>query len=45
VHEVPNTFDRNLHACGKVDQSEAIFICTLMQALLVYRLLPTNFTL
>jgi hypothetical protein len=26
------TFDRHLPACGKVDQSEAIFICTLMQA-------------
>jgi hypothetical protein len=27
VHEV-RTLDRNLPACGKVDQSEAIFICT-----------------
>jgi hypothetical protein len=32
-----STFDRNLLACGKVDQSEAIFICTLMQAVLAYR--------
>jgi hypothetical protein len=31
VHEV-RTFDRHLPACGKVDQSEAIFIFTLMQA-------------
>jgi hypothetical protein len=31
------TFDRHLPACGKVDQSEAIFICTLMQAVLAYR--------
>jgi hypothetical protein len=29
VHEV-RTFDRHFPACGKVDQSEAIFICTLM---------------
>jgi hypothetical protein len=36
VHEV-RTFDRHLPACGKVDQSEAMFICTLMQAVLVYR--------
>jgi hypothetical protein len=36
VHEV-RTFDRHLPACGKVDQSEAIFICTLMQAVLAYR--------
>jgi hypothetical protein len=32
-HEV-RTFDRHLPACGKIDQSEAIFICTLMQAVL-----------
>jgi hypothetical protein len=30
-------FDRHLPACGKVNQSEAIFICTRMQALLAYR--------
>jgi hypothetical protein len=35
VHEV-RTFDRLLPACGKVDQSEAIFNCTLMQAVLAY---------
>jgi hypothetical protein len=33
VHEV-HTFDRHLPACGKVYQSETIFICTLMQAVL-----------
>jgi hypothetical protein len=46
VHEV-RTFDRHLPACGKVNQSEAIFICTLMQAVLTYRWLmygfPDNF--
>jgi hypothetical protein len=46
VHEV-HTFDRHLPACGKVDQSEAIFICPLMQAVLAYRWLmygfPANF--
>jgi hypothetical protein len=31
VHEV-RTFDRHLPACGKVDQSKAIFIWTLMLA-------------
>jgi hypothetical protein len=36
VHEVC-TFDRHLLAYGKVDQSEAIFLCTLMQAVLAYR--------
>jgi hypothetical protein len=36
VHEV-RTFDRHVPACGKVDQSEAIFICTLIQAVLAYR--------
>jgi hypothetical protein len=36
VHEV-RTFDRLLPACGKVGKSEAIFICTLMQAVLAYR--------
>jgi hypothetical protein len=36
VHEV-HTFDRHLPAWGKVDQAEAIFICTLMQAVLAYR--------
>jgi hypothetical protein len=47
VHEV-RTFDRHLPDCDKVDQSEAIFICTLMQAVLVYRWLmygfPANIT-
>jgi hypothetical protein len=46
VHEVRN-FDRHLPACDKADQSEAIFICTLMQAVLAYRWLmygfPANF--
>jgi hypothetical protein len=46
VHEV-NTFDCHLPACGKVDQSEVIFICTLKQAVLAYRWLmygfPANF--
>jgi hypothetical protein len=46
VHEV-RTFDRHLPACGEVDHSEAIFICTLMQAVLAYRWLmygfPANF--
>jgi hypothetical protein len=46
VHEV-RTFDRHLPTCGKVDQSEAIFICTLMQAVLAHRWLmygfPANF--
>jgi hypothetical protein len=46
VHEV-RTFGRHLPACGKVDHSEAIFICTLMQAVLAYRWLmygfPANF--
>jgi hypothetical protein len=37
VHEV-RTFNRDLPACGKVDQSESIFICTLMQAVLAYSL-------
>jgi hypothetical protein len=35
VHEV-RTFDRHLPVCAKVDQSEAIFICTPMQAVLSY---------
>jgi hypothetical protein len=30
------TFDRHLPACDKVDQSEAIIICTLMQAVLAF---------
>jgi hypothetical protein len=46
VHEV-RTFDRHLPASGKVDQFEAIFICSLMQAVLAYRGLiygfPPNF--
>jgi hypothetical protein len=46
VHEV-RTFDRHLPACAKVDQSEAISICTLMQAVLANRWLmyglPANF--
>jgi hypothetical protein len=36
VYEV-RTFDRHLPFCGKIDQSEAIFIFTLMQAVLAYR--------
>jgi hypothetical protein len=36
-----------LPACGKVNQSQAIFICTRIQALLAYRWLmygfPANF--
>jgi hypothetical protein len=36
VHEV-RTFDGHFPACGKADQFEAIFICTLMQAVLAYR--------
>jgi hypothetical protein len=42
VHEVRN-FDRHLPACGKVNQSEAIFNCTLMQAVLVYCWLMNGF--
>jgi hypothetical protein len=46
VQEV-RTFDRHLPFCGKVDQSEAILMCTLMQAVLAYRWLlygfPANF--
>jgi hypothetical protein len=42
VHEV-STFDRHLPACGKVDQSEAIFICILMQAVFAYRWLMYGF--
>jgi hypothetical protein len=46
VHKV-RSFDRHLSACGKVDQSEAIFICTLMKAVFAYRWLmygfPDNF--
>jgi hypothetical protein len=37
------TFDRHLPACGKVYQSGAIFICTLMQAVLAYRWLMYGF--
>jgi hypothetical protein len=40
-------FDRHMPACGIVNQSETIFICTLMQAVLAYRWLmygfPANF--
>jgi hypothetical protein len=43
VHGV-RTFDRHLPACGKVNQPEAIFICTLMQAVLAYRWLMYGFT-
>jgi hypothetical protein len=43
VHEV-RTFDRHLPTSGKVDQSEAIFICTFMQAVLAYRWLIYGFT-
>jgi hypothetical protein len=46
VHDV-RTFARHLPACGKVDKSAFIFICTLMQAVLAYRWLmygfPANF--
>jgi hypothetical protein len=46
VHKVRN-FDHHLPSYGKVDQSEAIFICTRMQAVLAYRWLmhgsPENF--
>jgi hypothetical protein len=46
VHE-KRTFDRHLPACSKIDQSEAIFICTFMQVVLAYRWLmygfPANF--
>jgi hypothetical protein len=46
VHQV-RTFDRYFPACSKVDRSEAIFICTLMQVVLAYRWLkygfPANF--
>jgi hypothetical protein len=35
VHE-ERTFDRHLPACGKVHQSEAIFMSTLMQTVLAY---------
>jgi hypothetical protein len=46
VHVV-RTFDRHLPACGKVAQPEAIFISSLMQAVLAYRWLmygfPANF--
>jgi hypothetical protein len=43
VYEV-RTFDRHLPACDKVDQSEAIFLCTLMQAVLAYRWLMCGFS-
>jgi hypothetical protein len=36
LYEV-RTFDRHLSTCGKFNQSEAIFVCTLMQAGLAYR--------
>jgi hypothetical protein len=46
VHEV-RTFDPHLPASGKLDQSDAIIICTLMQVVLAYRWLmygfPDNF--
>jgi hypothetical protein len=46
LHEV-RTSDRHLPACGKVDQSKAIFNCSLMQAVLANRWLmygfPANF--
>jgi hypothetical protein len=42
VHEV-RTFDHHLLACGKVNQSEAIFICTFMQAVIAYRWLMYGF--
>jgi hypothetical protein len=43
VHEV-RTFDRHLPACDKVDQSEVIFICILIQAVLAYRWLMYGFS-
>jgi hypothetical protein len=42
VDEV-RTFDLHLSDCGKVDQSEAFFICTLMQVALAYRWLMYGF--
>jgi hypothetical protein len=46
MHAV-RTFDHHLPACGKVKQSNAILIGTLMQAVLAYRWLmygfPVNF--
>jgi hypothetical protein len=42
VHEV-RTFDRHLAACCKVYQSEDIFMCILMQAVLAYRWLMYGF--
>jgi hypothetical protein len=42
VHAVC-TFYCHLPAYGKVEQSEAIFICTLMQAVLAYRYLMYGF--
>jgi hypothetical protein len=35
VHEL-RTFDHHMPVCGRVDQSEAIFSCTFMQAVLAY---------
>jgi hypothetical protein len=43
VHEV-RTFDRHLPACGKFNQSEVIFIFTLMPAMLAYRWLMYGFS-
>jgi hypothetical protein len=43
VHEV-RTFDRHLPACDKMDQSDVIFSCTLMQAVLAYRWLIYGFS-
>jgi hypothetical protein len=47
IYDVRKVSSVDLPACGKVDQSEAIFICTLMQAVLAYRWLmygfPANF--
>jgi hypothetical protein len=42
LHEV-HTFVRRLPVCDKVNQSKAIFICTLMQAVLAYRWLMNGF--
>jgi hypothetical protein len=38
VHEVCG-FDRHLPACGKMDYSETIFSCTLMQAHATFKVL------
>jgi hypothetical protein len=42
-HILAFNFICHFPACGKVDKSEAIFICTLMQAVLGYRWLMYGF--